>query len=71
VLELAAMRLEVDPSHWVLFGGEDHSLLATFPQGVEIPREFKPIGRVLNQREELVILDDIELPANGWDSVRG
>lgn len=71
VLELAAMRLEVDPSHWVLFGGEDHSLLATFPQGVEIPREFKPIGRVLAQREELVILDELELPANGWDSVRG
>jgi len=71
VLEQSAMRLDLDAKNWVLFGGEDHSLLATFPQGVEIPREFKPIGRVLNQREELVILDDIELPANGWDSVRG
>ena len=71
VLELAAMRLEVDSSNWVLFGGEDHSLLATFPEGVEIPREFKPIGRVILQRDELVLLDDIELQANGWDSVRG
>ena len=71
VLELAAMRLEVDTGNWVLFGGEDHSLLATFPQGVEIPREFKPIGRVLAQRDELVLLDELELQANGWDSVRG
>ena len=71
VLELAAMRLEVDTGNWVLFGGEDHSLLATFPEGVEIPREFKPIGRVLAQRDELVLLDELELQANGWDSVRG
>ncbi|MFM1846301.1 MAG: hypothetical protein RIS19_774, partial [Actinomycetota bacterium] len=26
VLELAALRLEVTPENWVLFGGEDHSL---------------------------------------------
>ena len=71
VLELAAMRLEVDTGNWVLFGGEDHSLLATFPEGVEIPREFKPIGRVLAQRDELVLLNELELQANGWDSVRG
>ncbi len=71
VLELAAMRLEVDTGNWVLFGGEDHSLLATFPEGVEIPKEFKPIGRVLAQRHELVLLDELELQANGWDSIRG
>ena len=71
VLELAAMRLEVDTGNWVLFGGEDHSLLATFPEGAQIPREFKPIGRVLAQRDELVLLDELELQANGWDSVRG
>lgn len=71
VLELAAMRLDVEATSWVLYGGEDHSLLATFPEGVEIPREFKPIGRVIVQRDELVLLDDIELQANGWDSVRG
>jgi len=71
VLEQAAMRIDLDAKNWVLFGGEDHSLLATFPEGVEIPREFKPIGRVIPKRDELVLLDDIELQANGWDSVRG
>ncbi len=70
-LEQAAMRLEVSPSDWVRFGGEDHSLLATFPEGSEIPREFKPIGRVVTQTEHLVTLDGIELQQNGWDSIRG
>ena len=71
VLEQAAMRLDLDAKNWVLFGGEDHSLLATFPQGVEIPKEFKQIGTVITQRDELVLLDNLELQANGWDSVRG
>ena len=71
VLELAALRLEVTPEDWVLFGGEDHALLATFPEGSSLPREFKPIGRILPSSNVLVLLDDIELQANGWDSVRG
>lgn len=71
VLELAALRLEVTPDNWVLFGGEDHALLATFPSGAEIPREFKPIGRVLPKSAVLVLLDGIELQSNGWDSIRG
>jgi thiamine-monophosphate kinase len=71
VLELAALRLEVSPSNWVLFGGEDHALLATFPKEAEIPKEFKPIGRVLAQSDSLVLLDEIELQSTGWDSIRG
>ena len=70
VLELAALRLEVTPENWVLFGGEDHALLATFPEGADIPREFKPLGRVLEPTGVLVLLDDVELQANGWDSIR-
>jgi thiamine-monophosphate kinase len=71
VLEQAGMRLDLDAKNWVLFGGEDHSLLATFPQGVEIPKEFKQIGTVIAQRDQLVLLDELELQAKGWDSVRG
>jgi thiamine-monophosphate kinase len=71
VLELAALRLEVTPENWVLFGGEDHSLLATFPEGSTIPKEFKPIGRILPASDVLVLLDDLELQASGWDSIRG
>jgi thiamine-monophosphate kinase len=71
VLELAALRLEVTTEDWVLFGGEDHALLATFPEGSSIAKEFKPIGRIIASSGVLVLLDDIELRANGWDSVRG
>ncbi len=71
VLELAALRLEVTPENWVLFGGEDHSLLATFPEGSTIPKEFKPIGRILPASDVLVLLDYLELQASGWDSIRG
>ena len=61
-----ADRLEVKAIDWVLFGGEDHSLLATFPAGATIPRSFKPIGFV--SAGEGVYLDDSPLPERGWDS---
>jgi thiamine-monophosphate kinase len=61
-----ADRLEVKAIDWVLFGGEDHSLLATFPAGATIPRSFKPIGFV--SAGEGVYLDDGPLPERGWDS---
>jgi thiamine-monophosphate kinase len=65
-LDDVADRLELKSLDWVLFGGEDHSLLATFPEGVVIPRSFKAIGRV--EAGGGVYLDDTELPERGWDS---
>jgi thiamine-monophosphate kinase len=65
-LDDVADRLEVSSLDWVLFGGEDHSLLATFPQGAAIPRSFKQIGKV--EAGEGVFLDAKELPERGWDS---
>jgi len=38
--------LGVDPLDWVLGGGDDHALLATFPKGATLPLEFRPIGHV-------------------------
>jgi thiamine-monophosphate kinase len=67
-LEDVADRLELEPLDWVLFGGEDHSLLATFPEGATIPRSFKPIGNV--ESGEGVFLDAKELPERGWDSIK-
>jgi thiamine-monophosphate kinase len=75
VLELAAQSMTArddiarDPMDWVLYGGEDHSLLATFPQGSEIPRGFKVIGRVLERGAEAVTLGVEVLEPKGWDSV--
>ena len=37
----------VDPLTWVLGGGDDHALLATFPAAARLPEMFTPIGRVV------------------------
>ena len=75
VLELAAQSVnsragaqfsEID---WVLFGGEDHSFLTTFPAGVELPKGFKIVGEVLASQEPMALLDGKPLEAKGWDSV--
>jgi thiamine-monophosphate kinase len=70
VLEPASDLLKTDPMDWVLAGGEDHGLLATFPSGVQLPPGFTAIGSVQ-------ALGDNESPAikiaghaadtGGWD----
>lgn len=45
-LEPASDLLNADPMEWVLAGGEDHGLLATFPPGVQVPPGFTAIGSV-------------------------
>nr|WP_217509066.1 thiamine-phosphate kinase [Pseudarthrobacter sp. C4D7] len=46
VLSPAAARLGSDAAAWVLGGGEDHGLLATFPAGVQLPPGFTAIGSI-------------------------
>ncbi len=38
--------LGVDPTEWVLTGGEDHAMLATFSPGAALPVGFRRIGSV-------------------------
>ena len=45
-LEAAAAAFNVDPLTWVLAGGDDHALLATFPPGTALPEGFAAVGRV-------------------------
>ncbi|RYV50267.1 thiamine-phosphate kinase [Pengzhenrongella frigida] len=42
----AATALGALAEDWVLAGGEDHGLLATFPAGVVLPAPFRAVGRV-------------------------
>jgi thiamine-monophosphate kinase len=42
----AASALGVDPYLWLLAGGDDHALAATFPPGVPLPDEWRVIGAV-------------------------
>jgi thiamine-monophosphate kinase len=43
----AAAAFSADPLVWVLTGGDDHALLATFPAGSALPEGFVAIGVVL------------------------
>lgn len=45
-LSSAAARLRTVPMEWVLGGGEDHGLLTTFPNAVELPEGFRAVGVV-------------------------
>jgi thiamine-monophosphate kinase len=42
----AAAALGVDPYQWLLAGGEDHALAATFPAGTALPEGWREIGTV-------------------------
>ncbi|WP_354527544.1 thiamine-phosphate kinase [Nakamurella sp. UYEF19] len=41
-----ASALGKDPMEWVLTGGDDHPLVATFPHGSTLPPGWQPIGTV-------------------------
>jgi thiamine-monophosphate kinase len=71
MLELPAQSLGLDPKQWVLSGGEDHALLATFPAAAQIPKSFKVIGKVLTQGAPALLLDGKAIETAGWDSIRG
>jgi thiamine-monophosphate kinase len=45
-LQAVGAALGVDPMQFVLGGGEDHPLVATFPPDVPLPDGFREIGRV-------------------------
>jgi thiamine-monophosphate kinase len=41
-----ARALNADPLHWLLGGGDDHALAATFPPDVDLPMAWSVVGRV-------------------------
>ena len=54
----------------ILFGGEDHALLMTFPAGADLPTEFRAIGTVEAIDDSMgphVNLGGAPVPENGWN----
>lgn len=45
-LQAVGAALGVDPMAFILTGGDDHTMLATFPPGASLPKEFSRIGEV-------------------------
>jgi thiamine-monophosphate kinase len=61
--------LGADPRHWVLTGGEDHALAATFPDPRAVPEGWLTIGTVTRGQAVTVDGKPYEAPA-GWQHWR-
>ncbi|MEU1683830.1 thiamine-phosphate kinase [Micromonospora sp. NPDC005707] len=65
----AAQALGVDPYSWILGGGDDHALAATFPATATLPAGWRPVGRVTEGSGVTVDGSPYAGPA-GWDHFR-
>jgi thiamine-monophosphate kinase len=66
----AAAALRADPLRWLLTGGEDHALAATFPPGAPIPPGWTAIGSIAEGAGVTVDARPYEGPV-GWDHFWG
>jgi thiamine-monophosphate kinase len=65
----AASALGVDPYSWILAGGDDHALAATFPPEVSLPAGFRIVGSVHEGTGVTVDRKPWE-GGTGWDHFR-
>jgi thiamine-monophosphate kinase len=70
VMADAARALGVDPYTWILAGGDDHALLATFPPDATLPPGWRQIGTVGGAGGVTVDGKRYEDGAAGWDHFR-
>jgi thiamine-monophosphate kinase len=70
VMADAARALGVDPYTWILAGGDDHALLATFPPDATLPPGWRPIGTVGASGGVTVDGKRYEDGPAGWDHFR-
>jgi thiamine-monophosphate kinase len=65
----AATALGVDPYVWLLAGGDDHALAATFPPGVTLPEGWQAIGAV-HEGTGVTVDRKPWTGGTGWDHFR-
>ena len=70
VMADAARALGVDPYTWILAGGDDHALLATFPPDATLPPGWRQIGTVGEAGGVTVDGKRYEDGPAGWDHFR-
>lgn len=59
--------LGVDPMSWLLTGGEDHALVATFPPDAALPDGWVPIGTAHGGDAAVTVDGEPYEGAAGWD----
>jgi thiamine-monophosphate kinase len=64
-----ARRLDADAMDWVLAGGEDHALAATFPAGMTAPDGWRVIGAV-RAGSGVTVDGSVRKGPPGWDHFR-
>ncbi|OEU91431.1 thiamine-phosphate kinase [Streptomyces oceani] len=57
----------VDPLQWVLTGGEDHAIVATFPAEQKLPARWRTVGEVLAPSA----LPQVTVDGAAWDRAGG
>jgi thiamine-monophosphate kinase len=62
-----ASALGVDPYAWILTGGDDHALVATFPPGARLTEDWQVIGAVQDGAEVTVDGEVHDGASTGWD----
>ncbi|WP_242676842.1 thiamine-phosphate kinase [Rhodococcus sp. ABRD24] len=67
-LAVAAGRLGADPWGWILTGGEDHALAATFPPDAMLPAGWSVIGAVVEGPGDVVVDGTAWTTSGGWQS---
>ncbi len=65
----AAGALGLDPYTWILTGGEDHPLAATYPAGTALPEEWRVIG-VVGEGSGVTVDGTAYDGPGGWDHFR-
>lgn len=60
--------LNVDPMHWILTGGDDYALVATFPADTALPEQWQVIGAV--KEGDGVRVDGRRWPQGGHEHFR-
>lgn len=62
--------LGADPMHWVLTGGEDHALAATFPPFADLPDGWEAVGSVLLPDTGVTVDGQVYEGPLGWEHWR-
>jgi thiamine-monophosphate kinase len=66
----AAAALSVDPYQWILGGGDDHALAATFPPDVTLPAGWVVVGTVGEGAPGVTVNGRPYRGISGWDHFR-